>query len=181
MYADEMPDFATPVSHPPSENQPAAIKAELCKQAFDACLQALVPRLGAAKLLDGSLLRPFRYCHRTWRDGAVAFRQELIEVSNRWKELELANPCPYSRLTPEELLVHQRDFESFQAAQELKRRLMSLLDTTSDGWVPSHLWEATKIAHREAFDELIRAVRNSDEQFMSEEELKRMWPFDIQQ
>lgn len=67
-------------------------------------------------------------------------------------------------------------------AQHLKQRLMSLLDTTSDGWIPTHLWEETKVAHKEAFDELVRAVgnaENTDDQSMSEEDLRKIWPFDI--
>ena len=74
MYADEVPDFAAPVYHPSSEGQAVGFNAELCRQAFDACLKGLVPRLCAARAPDDRLTRPFRYCHRTWRDGAVAFQ-----------------------------------------------------------------------------------------------------------
>lgn len=182
MYADEVPDFAAPVYHPSSEGQSVEFNAELCRQAFDACLKGLVPRLCAARALDDRLIRPFRYCHRTWRDGAVAFRQALIEISSRWKELGLAEPCPYTTPTPEELLAHQKEFESFETAQKLKRKLIYLLNTTADGWVPTHLWEATKIAHQEAFDEVNQAIgdaESADNQSMSEEELRMMWPFDI--
>ena len=59
---------------------------------------------------------------------------------------------------------------------------MYLLDTTADGWVPMDLWETTKIAHREAFDEIYQAIRDAkstDDQSMSEEELRMIWPFDI--
>ena len=181
-YAGEMPDFAAPEPHSSSEDQSADINAELCRQAFEACLQALVPPLSAANAIDDNLLRPFRYCHRTWRDGAVAFRQELIEISNRWKELDLPNSCPYPPPTSDELIVHQKDFEAFATAQGLKKRLISLLNTTPDGWVPTHMWEATKAAHREAFEELSQVVRNAettDDQSMSVEQLRKIWPFDI--
>jgi hypothetical protein len=112
----------------------------------------------------------------------VAFRQELIEISNHWKELGLAQPCPYPTPTPEELLAHQKELESFETTQKLKRMLICLLSTTADGWVPTHFWEATKIAHREAFDEVNQAIRDSksaDDQSMSEEELRAMWPSDV--
>jgi len=45
------------------------------------------------------------------------------------------------------------------------------------------LWEATKSAHKEAFDEFVQAFRNAkitDDQSMSEEQLRKMWPFDIE-
>ena len=181
-YAGEVPDFAAPQTHPSLESQSADINAELCRQAYEACLQALVPRLSAAKALDDDLLRPFRYCHRTWRDGAVAFRQELIDISNRWMELGLLSPCPYPLPTSDELALHQKEFEAFVTAQGLKQKLMSLLDTASDGWVPNHLWETTKAAHRDAFEEVVHSVGNAeitDDQSMSIEELKKIWPFDI--
>ena len=178
-----MPDFAATTPHHSSEDEPADVNGELCRQAFDACLQGLVPRLSVPRELDDNLLRPFRYCHRTWRDGAVAFKQELIEISKHWKELGLPDSCPYSLPTSAELLVHQKDFETFATAQRLKQKLRCLLDTTPDGWVPTHLWKATKEAHREAFNELVQAVENAEgteDQSISVEELKRMWPFDIQ-
>lgn len=60
---------------------------------------------------------------------------------------------------------------------------MQLLDTTPDGWVPADQWEATKAAHKEAFDELVQAIRNAegtDEQSISEENFVKIWPFDIE-
>ncbi len=182
-YADETPDFAAPSPNLSLEDQHADISADLCREAFEACLQGLVPRLSAARALDENLLRPFRYCHRTWRDGAVAFRQELIEISSRWKELGLPNHCPYPLPTSDELVVYRKEFEDFVAARKLKQRLVCLLDTTPDGWVPTRSWEATKSAHKEAFDELVQAVRDAnitDDQSMSEEQLRKMWPFDIE-
>ena len=112
-------------------------------------------------LLTITYLRPFRYCHRTWRDGAVAFRQELIEISSRWNELGLPNYCPYPLPTSDDLVVYRREFEDFVAARKLKQRLICLLHTTPDGWVPTQLWEATKSAHKEAFDEFVQAVKDA--------------------
>lgn len=54
-YADESPDFA----------------------------YGLVPKLSVAKVLDDTLLRPFRGCHITWRAGAIASRQELVQTLDR--------------------------------------------------------------------------------------------------
>ncbi|KAL8913538.1 MAG: hypothetical protein Q9172_007260 [Xanthocarpia lactea] len=181
-YADMTPDFAAPSPNFSFEDQPPDIIAEFCKQAFDICLQGLVPRLYAARTLDDNLLRPFRYCHRTWRDGAVAFRQELIEISSRWKELGLLDSCPYPLPTSDEMVVYRREFENVVAAWKLKQRLICLLDTTPDGWVPTEFWEATKLARKEAFDGIAQAMRDAEvigDESMSEEELRKMWPFDI--
>jgi hypothetical protein len=47
-----------------------------------------------------------------WRDGAVAFRQELIEISSQWEELGLVESCPHVTPSQDELLVHQKEFQS---------------------------------------------------------------------
>ena len=181
-HADETPDFAASGFDGSSENSNPGNNNELCRQAFDACLQGLVPKLSDARRIDDTLLRPFRYCHRTWQDGAVAFRQELIEVSSRWKELGLSGSCPYKLPTPDELLAHQHEYETLVTAHGLKQRLMLLLDTTSDGWVPVSLWETTKKAHEEALAEFLQAVasaESADDQPMTQEDLRDIWPFDI--
>ncbi len=59
---------------------------------------------------------------------------------------------------------------------------MSPLDTTPDGWVPTRSWEATKVAPKDAFDGLVRAggtAESPDDQSMSEEYLRKVWPFDV--
>ena len=180
-YADYVPDFAAPMTNASQEGERAEMQAALCRQAFVACLQGLIPKLYAARALDDDLLRPFRYCHRTWVDGAAAFRNELIEVSKRWKELGLPGSCPYALPTSIELLEHQKEFQSFCTAYDLKRKLTDLLDTSPDGWVPTESWEATDAAHHEAFGEFVQTMRsaeNIDDQSMNEEDLRRIWPFD---
>jgi len=84
-------------------------------------------------MMDEALFRPFRYCYRTWRDGAVAFRHELIKTSKRWKELGFEGSCPFSVPTLKELAVHQKEYRSFVAAQDLRHNLSMLLNTASDG------------------------------------------------
>lgn len=56
------------------------------------------------------------------------------------------------------------------------------MDTTPDGWVPTESWEATEVAHEEAFGELVQTMRSAekdDDQLMNEKDLRRIWPFDI--
>jgi hypothetical protein len=134
--------------------------------------------------MDEALFRPFRYCYRTWKDGLVAFRHELIETSLRWKELGLAGSCPFPTPTPEELAIHQREYRTFEAAHDLRNNLSSLLNTASDGWVPPEDWEATELAHREVFNGMLQAVLSNespddDEPIKDEGDLRAIWPFDI--
>ncbi|KAH7081224.1 kinase-like domain-containing protein [Paraphoma chrysanthemicola] len=183
-YADEVPDFAQPFPDPLDENR-IEPKSEACAKAFDACVRLLAPKLATARSIDETLFRPFRYCYRTWEDGAVAFREELIQTSLHWNELGLAGPCPYLLPDPNELVHHQKDYKQFEAAQQLKHSLSSLLNTASDGWVPSEDWEATKAAHQELFMGMLQEVLGNetpddDEPIKDENDLREIWPFDLE-
>jgi hypothetical protein len=180
-YADDIPDFASSGSDAAGETD---CDSELCGKAFSACVQFLIPRLAFPMSLDGSLFRPFRYCYRTWNDGAVAFLHELIETSQQWTELGLPGSCPFTMPTPEELVVHQQDYQMFVAAQELKRNLSIVLNTASDGWVPPEAWEATLLAHKEMFANMLEAILanenpDDDEPIRNEQDLREIWPFDL--
>ncbi|KAL9595894.1 MAG: hypothetical protein Q9219_006162 [cf. Caloplaca sp. 3 TL-2023] len=186
-YADDIPDFAELNSTYSEDDQlaeddPAIFNARLCRKAFDVSLQGYIPNLFAARALDENLIRPFRYCHRTWKDGAVALERDLIEVSSRWTELGLPNDCPYPLPTSDEMSTHNKGYDDFKVAQKLKQELMSHLDTPSDGWVPNECWELMKSTHKEAFDTMAQAMRDAkkagDEE-ASEEFLRQMWPFDL--
>ncbi|KAL9038629.1 MAG: hypothetical protein Q9214_005202, partial [Letrouitia sp. 1 TL-2023] len=180
-YADDIPDFARSIPDKPGRTDR---DDELCGKAFSACVQFLIPRLAFPMSLDDSLFRPFRYCYRTWKDGAVAFLHELIETSQQWAELGLPGSCPFTMPTPEELVVHQKYYQKVVAAQELRRDLSRLLDTTSDGWIPPEAWEATFLAHKEMFANMLEAVLTNenpddDEPIRDELDLREIWPFDL--
>lgn len=180
-YADDIPDFARSTPDPLGQIDP---DSELCSKAFNACVQFLIPKLAFPRSLDESLFRPFRYCYRTWKDGAVAFLHELIETSQQWTKLGLPGSCPFATPTPEELRIHQQYYQKFVAAQELKRDLSSLLNTASDGWLPSEAWEATLSAHREIFAKMLEAILTNEhpddnEPIRNETDLREIWPFDL--
>ncbi|KAI9682060.1 MAG: hypothetical protein M1817_000114 [Caeruleum heppii] len=183
-YADDVPDFATPVPKPGSLDQ-IQPSSELCGKAFEACTQFLTPKLAAARLIEDALFRPFRYCHRTWKDGAVVFRDELIETSKLWKELGLEGSCPYPLPSPQELTAHNKEYAQFKFAHKLKEELSNTLNTATDGWVPSKDFEATKVLSRELYDGLLQAVLSDtdspdvDDQVTDEQSLREIWPFDL--
>lgn len=195
VYANETPDFAAHPDDVPladdGRETPAGEKgtvedkkrykdALVCSQTFDVCMKGFVPKLRAARALDDTLLKPFRYCHTSWRDSAAAVRQELIELSKRWKELGLAGSCPYLP-TDEELVEHKKQYEDFETVQKLKTWLIHALDTNSDGWIPTDAWERSKVAHKEAFENWMQTARDAEatgDGDMTEEKARRLWPFD---
>ncbi len=183
-YADETPDFAPadPEDSSEDQDQPLDKAADARRKAYDVCLQIYAPKLFEPRTTDDDLLRPFRFCHRTWTDGAVALRQVLIELSSRWEELGLPNPCPYFPLASDEMVVHKNDYEDFQDARNLKKRLIASLGVDAAGWVPADEWEATKLAHKEAYDMIVRTIteeQDEDDEEMSVDDLRKIWPFDI--
>ncbi|KAL3483761.1 hypothetical protein BJX62DRAFT_219625 [Aspergillus germanicus] len=96
-YSDEIPNFAT--------------EHEILKQAFDLTSQYYIPQLAGLRLVDECLFRPFLYSYRTWRDGAVALRHELIDTARLWDDLGLAGPCPYPQPSSEKLANHMKEYK----------------------------------------------------------------------
>ncbi|KAL5050138.1 hypothetical protein BDW71DRAFT_216885 [Aspergillus fruticulosus] len=82
--------------------------------------------------------------------------------------------CPYPIPMQEELKKHKKEYRLFEAAQNLRADLSSLLNTVSDGWVPPKI-----------FDGMLQAVltnADSDNQPVRDEiTLRSIWPFDIDQ
>jgi hypothetical protein len=184
-YADATPDFAQPISDPSGEDK-IEPKSEACAKAYDVCLRFWVPRLSAARSTDEAYLRPFRYCHRTWEDGAVAFREELIQTSRRWKELGFAVACPFPLPCSDDIAIHREEYRLFEAAQQLRYGLSSLLNTASDGWVPRKDWERAESAHREVFEGMLQEILGNeqpddDEPIRGEDDLREIWPFDLKE
>jgi len=149
-------------------------------QAYDVCMKGFVPKLCPARLLDPTLFRPFHYCHTSWRDSAAAVRQELIELSARWKELGMQGSCPYSP-SEREISEHNRQYEDFEAVQKLKMWLKQSLNTNSDGWVPNEVWDAAKDAHKAAYEEWIQTARASEARGddLTIVKADKLWSFDL--
>lgn len=182
-HANEVPDFAQPIRDPSCEDK-LEPKSEACAKAYDVCTQLLVPRLFESRLPDETLERPFLYCRRTWEDGAVAYREDLIQLSRRWKEFRFAGSCPFPLPSPDEYATHQKDYIFFQAAQELNHVVSGLLYTTLDGWVPPERWEVTESSHKELFEIALQnllGVEHPDdhEPIREEADLREIWPFDL--
>jgi hypothetical protein len=185
-HADAIPDFAQPVSDQSADEQ-IEPKSEACAKAYDVCIQFLAPKLSAARVMEEAYLRPFRYCYRTWEDGAVAFREELIQTSQLWKKLGLEGQCPFPLpVLSDELAIHQKEYKRFEAAQQLRHSLPDLLNTASDGWVSPEDWEETESAHRKVFEGMLQEVLDNeqlddDEPIRGEDDLKEIWPFDLKE
>jgi hypothetical protein len=163
--ADGVLHFARPISDPSYEDQ-IEPKSEVRAKAFNVCTQFLLLKLSEPRLMDVSFFRSFRYCCRTWEDGAVVFREELIQTAGRWEELVLVESCPFPLPGPDEYAVHQKDYKLFEAAHELKYSLSDLLDTASDGWTPPEDWEAAKSANQETFTGMLQDVLDNEHPMM---------------
>jgi hypothetical protein len=193
VYANETPDLIAPppslFSIPemdeelvgrvddPKEREKLERDHWICRQAFEVTMCGFAAKLAAARAMDETLLRLFRYCHSSWRDSAAALRQELIELSQRWSELGLPGLCPYQP-SAEDLAEHAKQWEDFETIQKFKLFLMRALDSNSDGWVSIESWEAAKEAHKGAFEQWMETVRESEDPEMNEERGQKLWPWD---
>jgi hypothetical protein len=193
-YANETPDMvADPAMDMPlPEDEPEESQEQtqgqndeerskelsICEKTFEVAIKGWIPKLHDAPALDQTLLRPITYCHTSWRDGAVALRQELIELSQRWTELGFSGSCPYQP-SAEELALHARAWEDFEGFQTLKLFLVRSMNSNTDGWVSPEAWEAAKDANQYVFEEWIKSAAQSENPDMNEERGRKLWPFDV--
>lgn len=170
-YADDVPDFAKV----PPEGTPENAEASLCSQAYELGWALLAPRLGGARKIDESLLRQFRYCHRTWRDGFVPFTYELMRLRDRWEELGFREgDCPIPALRAEDMSFYKEQLEVYDKILEFKLDMIETLGVEEDGWVSEDRWEGVRQAHRYFYETIMASMENENDR----EELKTIWPFD---
>ncbi|EPE30674.1 Protein kinase-like (PK-like) [Glarea lozoyensis ATCC 20868] len=134
--------------------------------------QMNVPTLSKARNADQNLLRPLRYCGTSWRDGAAATRQELIELSKKWTEIGLPGACPYQP-SAKELEEHTLGYDQFEMKQGLKDLLIEMHDTNGEGWIHSDDWQAAKEAHREIYEWWVNDAEQSEEPGISGEPINK--------
>lgn len=169
-YADEVPDFA----RIPTEGLSDSAEESLWYQAYEVGLALLAPRLGATRKIDETLLRPFRYCHRTWRDGFVPFTHELMRLRDSWEKLGFEKECPIPAMGPKEKSFYEKQLEIYDGMLEFRRDMFEVLGVEEDGWVPAERWKEVKKTHQGFYETLMDNLEDDE----SRQELRTMWPFD---
>ncbi|KAI1951730.1 hypothetical protein LOZ57_001142 [Ophidiomyces ophidiicola] len=169
-YADDSPDFAKV----PAEGTPESADESLCSQAYEIGCALLAPRLGGARKIDETLLRPFRYCHRTWRDGFVPFTHELLQLRDSWQKLGFEKNCPIPALGPDEMSFYKEQLYTYNSMLELRQDMVETLGVEEDGWTSEARWEGVRQTYQ-YFYENIMANLEDDKQ---RKEAISMWPFD---
>ncbi|EZF76977.1 hypothetical protein H105_01799 [Trichophyton soudanense CBS 452.61] len=189
IYVHGTPDFASLAdqgSAEADESEKAQSEDErrlqkdlsICHQTYDVIMKGKVPKMRAATRLDPTFFRLFHYCFTTWRDGAPAIRQELLDLRSLWSELGLPGSCPYDP-DEEELHRHAKQYEDFETRQKLKTWLTMQMNSGSDGWVPNEIWDAAQEANRAAYAEWMESAKELGEaEGMTPEKADRLWPFD---
>ncbi|KAF3491941.1 uncharacterized protein GIQ15_01458 [Arthroderma uncinatum] len=169
-YADDIPDFAKV----PAEGTSDSSEEAACNQAFEVGLALLGPRLGEARKVDETLLRPFRYCHRTWRDGFIPFTCELMRLRDAWEKLGFENDCPVPALSPEEMSFYEEQLGIYNGMLEFRQDMVETLEVEGDGWVSEDRWEGVRKAHQYFYENIMAGLENDKDR----EDLRTMWPFD---
>ncbi|KAK2750680.1 hypothetical protein FQN57_002753 [Myotisia sp. PD_48] len=168
-YAEEVPDFA----RFPSEGASELSIETLCSQAYEASLALLAPGLGATRNIDEELLRPFRYCHRTWRDGVVPFTHELVRLRGAWDRLGFKNDCPIPELSPEEMSSYKEQLDIYDGILKIRQGIVETLGVEGDVWVSVDRWEEVVKSHQRLFESMMEAQEDDKDR----EDMKTMWPF----
>lgn len=189
-YADTNPDFLFPHENidviatrelgPGADESSVRQRSGKVKNRFDILqklfsfgLQASMRDLYEARALDPMLLRPFKHCGTSWRDSAVALREELGMVSREWTTLGLMGSCPYQP-TAEELAQHKDRFEDLEAAMELKMMIVQATGSDLDGWLDIERFDsAVQICH-ELYVKLVEGEVGNSRKLA-----EGMWPFDV--
>ncbi|KAK2865461.1 hypothetical protein FQN49_003544 [Arthroderma sp. PD_2] len=189
IYVHDTPDFASIAEQNPAEadeaeeplskeDQRLQKDISICHQTYDVIMKGKIPKMRTATRLDPTFFRLFHYCFTTWRDGAPAIRQELLDLHSLWSEMELPGDCPYVP-DEEELRKHAKQHEDFETRQKLKVWLTMSLKSGSDGWVPNEIWDAAQEANRAAYVEWMETAKALGEaEGMTPEKADRLWPFD---
>jgi hypothetical protein len=127
--------------------------------------------------MEDDLLRLFRTCHRTCRDGTPLPTSDLIDLADRWQDLGLPGDCPYTPPTGDELEAHKERWTWFEDFQKFRQVLSANLQADNDGWVPAERWEETQELHREISDDVIAETKESNTD-MTEDDWRAIWPYD---
>lgn len=107
----------------------------------------------------------------TWKHGIIPLRDSLVQISEKWRQIGLSEPCPY-QITRDDLLRHRLELSRYRDWQKLKAYTQELLHSDDDGWVPPHLdFNKVQARHTELFQLYIR--KESEE--VPEEEAKELW------
>lgn len=83
--------------------------------------------------------------------------------------------------TDEELARHSRNYLDIETVQNLKTRLIKLLDTNSNKWIRNGYWKVTREAHRTTYKkwmEMARVVERRGDESMSVEKTDKLWSWD---
>ncbi|KAI1925858.1 hypothetical protein LOZ65_002669 [Ophidiomyces ophidiicola] len=169
-YADDSPDFAKA----PPEGTSEFADESLCSQAYEIGCTLLAPRLGGARKIDETLLRPFRYCHRTWRDGFVPFTHELLQLRDSWQKLGFEKNCPIPALGPDEMSFYKEQLYTYNSMLELRQDMVETLGVEGNGWTSEARWEGVRQTYQYFYDNIMANLEDDKQR----EEVISMWPFD---
>jgi len=188
-YSDETPDLCDLVDTSgefEDEDEDAASKARqkalksasICRQTWDVMIAGFMRDLHKARIMDQDILRIFRYVPAAWRHGAVAIREDLMKLSERWSDpLSLPGTCPYQP-SADEIARHKILLNDFHEAHSIRRQLIDGFHTDEEGWVPIDRWDIIREEHDVFYREWLMEVVRTGE--LMEDKARKMWPFDTE-
>ncbi|KAK6369982.1 hypothetical protein LTR64_005221 [Lithohypha guttulata] len=165
IYANDTPDFAE-ISNALAAKDEEALATPcisstqdehsrrdslICRKTFEVIIAAKLPRLAAARAIDDTMLRLFRYCRSSHTSSDLVLRHELLELSRLWSELNMS---------------------------KLKLFLMDKLDSSSEEWVSPESWQSARNANKVFLKQWMEVVGNSEDPDMNEVRGRGLWPWE---
>ncbi|OAL28651.1 hypothetical protein AYO20_09375 [Fonsecaea nubica] len=172
------PDSATLPDQP---DEPIYADSMACARAFDRYMETYLLHLARVQSVDGRLLCLFQYSLRTWNDGVVAFRHDLVRTSYECEDWGDDEKYTIAILDAKYRSTHTDT--SFLTTGYVNRGT-DYLTTSSDGQIHAEAWSALQLQHRRLDSSVAQAIMSArdsdyDEPITTEKALRAIWPFGI--
>jgi len=115
----------------------------------------------------------FRRIEDTSDDGIVPLRTCLIQIFEKWEEMQFPDQCPIY-FTPTEVASHGREFLEYSQWHEVQNFAKKYLSRDAEGWVPPEAdWDKKQLQNKMLLDFMVERLETQK----TAEEVRQMWPF----
>ncbi|KAL8812124.1 MAG: hypothetical protein Q9200_001268 [Gallowayella weberi] len=128
--------------------------------------------------LDQSLRELFKRVGDTWDDGIMPLQTCLVRIREAWGKLGFSEPYPLKCSLPNMAASFEQQASDYEKWYEIQDFAQRYLSTDAEGWVAPQVDFEEKREQNKALLELLIQRAETPEQA---DELKRVWPFPMQE
>ena len=160
-FAEELPDDGSPKQEASTDSDKLSPQAkvradaEFCAKVWAVMLQ-ICPKSRAAYALDRTLSSFLAAGSAGWLKDAISMRLILLELGQKWEELELPGQGFYQSCGDEAEEL-ERQLDTVRLDNRLRQHLARLLGCETDGWVAAEKWDEVLPIYRAEYSQFIRS------------------------